>query len=153
MRQLDHQKRKKVLFMKKFILGGTILFSMLSLSVVTNAELNNELNGYDFNIDSLAQEVNKDEFEVYDDQGNLIDNSDVKLIEYTPINLTRSTIYNKYVTTYFTYQTSAWPSSHYIRRSGGWQGTVHYKNYIKSQTLWGYSYQVNYGGTLYRWDI
>lgn len=139
--------------MKKFILNSTILLGILSLNIVANAETESELNSYDFSTNYLAQEVNKDEFEVYDDQNNLIDNSNIKLIEYNPINFTRSTIYSKYVTTYFTYQTSAWPNSHYIKRSGGWQGTVYHKDYIRTQTLWGYSYQVNYGGTLYRWDI
>lgn len=42
MRQLEHQKRKKVLFMKKFILNSTILLGILSLNIVANAEIKND---------------------------------------------------------------------------------------------------------------
>lgn len=135
--------------MKKYLLLLVVFLGGVSFSTLANAEEPS----YVQNGAYLTREIDPSEVEIYDEQGNLVDNTGIKLIEYIPTIQSRSNIYSKYVTTYFTYSTSVWPNYHYLRWSGGWQGTVYYKSYYANEVLWGMSYQVNYGGTLYRWDV
>ncbi|MGX6967293.1 hypothetical protein ACWN6Y_10815 [Vagococcus teuberi] len=141
--------------MKKFLSPLVVLLVGISFSNLVNAEEpdNAEEPTYVQNGAYLTREIDSSEVEIYDEQGNLLDNTGIKLIEYIPTIQSRSTIYKKYVTTSFSYSTSIWPNSHYLRWSGGWQGTVYYKSYSTMSTLWGTSYSVKYGGTLYRWDV
>jgi len=136
--------------LKKIFVLLSVGFGLFISSNIVEAEEVSVNNSYSSNT-SITKQIDSEDFEIYDEQGNLLDSNDFVVVEHTPMFQSRSSIQRKEVTVYRTFYSVNWPQSYYLRYNDGWQGTMFYKSYYANSTLWGTSYQVNYAGSLFKW--
>lgn len=135
--------------MKKIVVLLTMGVGLFISSSVAGAE-EISVNTSNLNNQFLTTQIDPESFEIYDEQGNLLDSNDFVVVESSSILQSRS-IQRKEVKVYRTFYSVNWPQSYYLRYNDGWQGTMFYKSYYANSTLWGTSYQVNYAGSLFKW--
>jgi len=93
--------------------------------------------------------LSPDEFEVYDENGMLLDSNDYKLTIESPNNLTRADIHKKYMTLSYTSAISVFPKSKYVHLNSGWRGTLYYQYMNPYDTWLGMTYTAYYSGYMY----